>query len=75
MARLLEGKPAGERLRPKAVAAEVNRLYGESLRRPVTARQASVALRWLVRKKQIVQLAPGRPFHEAEYARRHSGKP
>lgn len=68
--RLLEGKAHHERFGPQSIAAEVNRVYGEDLRSPVSARQASVALRWLIRKGKIVRLAGGRPFHESEYARR-----
>jgi hypothetical protein len=68
--RLLEGKAHQERFGPQGIAAEVNRLYGERLRRPVTARQASVALRWLAGKGRIVRLSAGRPFHESEYSRR-----
>ena len=67
--RLLEGKTHQERFGPQAIAAEVNRLYGEDLRKPVSARQASVALRWLFRKGRIVRLSGGRPFHESEYGR------
>ena len=68
--RLLEGKAHHERFGPQAIAVEVNRLYGERLRKPVSPRQASVALRWLARKGTVARLSAGRPFHESEYARR-----
>jgi len=71
---LLKGKAHHERFRPKEIAAEVNRLYGEDLRRPVTPRQASVALRWLARKGTIVRLSAGRPFHGSEYERGRPGE-
>jgi hypothetical protein len=72
---LLAGKSPRERFGPKSIATEVNRLYGEGLHRPVTPRQASVALRWLARKGKIAPLSDGRPFHEAEYTRQHPEEP
>jgi hypothetical protein len=65
--RILNQKGAGEVFGPKAIAADVNRSFGDQLKKPVTERQASVVLRWFARRGQIVRLQKGRPFSEARY--------
>lgn len=65
--RILNQKGAGEVFGPKAIAADVNRSFGDQLKKPVTERQTSVVLRWFARRGQIVCLQKGRPFSEARY--------
>ena len=66
---LLKTKGAHEIFGAKAIAAEVNQHFREELRRPVSTRQTSVALRWLARRGWIVQTRKGRPFWEGQYVR------
>jgi hypothetical protein len=66
---IVERKAPQERFGATAIAAEVNRLLGDSVRRRFDARQVSVALRWLAESRRIVRLEKGRPFNEAQYAR------
>lgn len=54
----------------KAITAEVNQCFREELRKPVSTRQVSVALRWLARRGWIVQTRKGRPFWEGQYTLR-----
>ena len=51
------------------VAREIDRQFGDRLREPVDIRMVSIALRRLSRERAIVRLRPGKPHHEAEYAR------
>ena len=51
------------------VTAEVNRRFGERLRRPVDERQVSVVLRRLQRAGKLHLVRRGRPHWEALYSR------
>jgi hypothetical protein len=51
------------------VTEEINRQFGSRLREPVDLRMVSIALRRLARDRSIHRLRPGKPHHEALYAR------
>jgi hypothetical protein len=51
------------------VTQEINRQFGDRLREPVDLRMVSIALRRLARERSIHRLRPGKPHHEAVYAR------
>jgi hypothetical protein len=55
------------------VTAEVNRRFGQGLRRPVKARQISIVLRRMARTGRIHLVRAGRPHHEALYTREPVG--
>ena len=59
----------GARFGVKTLAAQVNRRFGERLRRPIDARQVSVVLRRLSRRGLLELVRPGRPHWEALYVR------
>jgi hypothetical protein len=67
--RMLDGKVTGERFTPSAMAREVNETFAKRLRRPVTGRTASVALRRLAILGRIQLVREGKAFHEAIYAK------
>jgi hypothetical protein len=52
------------------MAQEVNETFAKRLRRPVTSRTASVALRRLAALGSIDLIRAGKAFHEAIYAKR-----
>lgn len=66
--KVVEAKRQGERFGPEALTEEVNRRFGDRLRKPVDARQVSGVLRRLIHKKRIELVRPGRPHQEALYA-------
>lgn len=66
---VLERRATSERFGAKAIAAEVNRTFGDRLKRRFDERQVSVALAWLTKSGRIVRHAKGRPFHESQYSR------
>jgi hypothetical protein len=51
------------------VTEEINRQFGSRLREPVDPRMVSMALSRLARDRRIHRLRPGKPHHEAVYAR------
>lgn len=50
------------------IASEINRRFGNRLRKQVTMAQISAVLRRLERRGKIRLRRPGRPHHEARYA-------
>lgn len=68
--RLIDAKMAGERITPSAMAREVNETFAKRLRRPVSGRTASVALRRLADLGHLELVREGKAFHEAIYAKR-----
>ena len=68
--RVLDAKPAGERLTPSSIAQEVNQTFAKRLRRPISSRTASVALRRLAGLGRLELVREGKAFHEALYAKR-----
>jgi hypothetical protein len=68
--RMIDAKVAGERFTPTAMAKEVNETFGKRLRRPVSGRTASVALRRLADLGRLELVRKGKAFHEAIYAKR-----
>jgi len=69
VARIVEIRPAGEVFGATAITREINRHYGERLRRPVPAKLVSIVLRRMAADGRIRTVEPGRPHHEALYAR------
>jgi hypothetical protein len=51
------------------VAAEINRRFGDKLRRPIQSREASTALRRLRDRGQLRLVREGKAAHEALYAK------
>lgn len=68
--RLIDAKMAGEKLTPTSMAREVNETFAKRLRRPVSSRTASVALRRLTDLGRLELVREGKAFHEAVYAKR-----
>ena len=68
--RILDAKMAGERLTPSSIAQEVNETFAKRLRRPVSSRTASVALRRLADLGRLALVREGKAFHEALYTKR-----
>ena len=66
---ILAAKPPGERFGPVTLCEEVNRHFGDRLRRPFEPGQVSVALRRFNRLGRIRQVRRGRPHWEALYVR------
>jgi hypothetical protein len=67
--RVIESKIAGEKLTPSAIAQEVNQTFAKRLRRPVSSRTASVALRRLASLGYLRLVRKGKAFHEALYSK------
>ena len=70
---VIDGKSQAERFGPIGLAQEVNRRFGNRLRRPVDARQISVVLRRMGRLRRIHLVRKGRPHWEALYSRGAGG--
>jgi hypothetical protein len=70
---ILAEKGQDERFGPVGLAAEVNRRFGNRLRRQVNARQISVVLRRMERLRRIHLVRKGRPHWEALYSRGAGG--
>jgi hypothetical protein len=70
---ILGSKGASERFGPVTLCEEVNRHFGDRLRRPVDPSQISVVLRRLSRLGRIHQMRRGRPHWEALYVREAPG--
>lgn len=68
--RVLEGLGEEETFGAHWVTAEVNRRFGDKLRRPVNARTVSVTLRRLRNARRIYALRDGKAFHESLYRKR-----
>ena len=70
---VVESWPDGEPLGASAVAAEVNRRFGDRLRKPVDTRAASDVLRRMSGERKLHRVRPGKALSEALYAR--GGRP
>lgn len=68
-ARIVSGKKEDERFTASELAAEINRRFPKSLRKPVAPRPVALALRRLLDQGQVREVEKGRPFHEAVYVR------
>ena len=67
--KVIAQKGADEPFGPVRLTGEVNRRFGQRLRRPVKAGQVSTALRRLERKGTIRLVREGKPHWEALYVR------
>jgi hypothetical protein len=70
VARVVEILPAGEAFGPAAVTRQINRHYGERLRRPIQRKLVSIVLRRMADDGRVRSVRPGKPHHEALYARK-----
>jgi hypothetical protein len=61
--------PDGEVFGPSSISDEVNRRYGESIRRPANPRMVSTVLRRLTGEGEIRLVQKGTPHHEALYTK------
>ncbi|HEY4588874.1 MAG TPA: hypothetical protein VII86_06590 [Thermoanaerobaculia bacterium] len=66
---VVESRTDGEPFGASAVIAEVNRRFGDRLKKPVDTRTASDVLRRMSRERKIHRVRPGKAFAEALYAR------
>ena len=66
---VVESREEGEPFGASAVTAEVNRRFGDRLRRPIETRMASDVLRRMNNARQIHLVRAGKAFSEALYAR------
>ena len=66
---VVESRPDGEPFGAAAVTAEVNRRFGDHLRKPIGTRATSDVLRRMSHARQIHLVRPGKAFSEALYAR------
>jgi len=66
---VVESRPDGEPFGASAVTAEVNRRFGDRLKKPIDARAVSDVLRRMSRERQIHRVRPGKAFAEALYVR------
>jgi len=62
-------RPAGDVFGTNIITAEVNRHYGERLRRPVKPKLVSITLRRMLQQGELRAVREGKPHHEALYAR------
>jgi hypothetical protein len=69
VARLIEEMPAGEVFQASTLAAEVNRLFQEALRKPAAPRLVSAALRRLAASGTIRLVEKGSAHREARYTK------
>jgi hypothetical protein len=67
--RVVESRPDGETFGAHAIAAEVNRRYGDKLPKPVDSAAVSTVLRRLSKARKLRRVRPGRAAHEGLYAR------
>lgn len=67
--RVIEEMPQGQVFGASQVAAEVNRRFPRSLRRPMDSRLASAVLRRLLIEGTVRLTKEGSPHHEALYTR------
>lgn len=70
VARLVQELPMGEVFTPTQVAREVNRRYPRELRRPISSRLASTALRRQLANGVLQMVQKGTAHREAVYTRR-----
>lgn len=68
--RVIEIRPAGEPFGPNAITREINRHYGERLRRPVRTKLVSIVLRRMAADGRIRSVRLGKQHQEALYARK-----
>jgi septal ring factor EnvC (AmiA/AmiB activator) len=73
--KIIADQGAGERFGPLGLTGELNRRFGQRLRRPVKANQVSAALRRLEQKGIVRLVQKGRPHSEALYERTTSPQP
>jgi hypothetical protein len=66
---IIAARPAGDVFGTNIITAEVNRHYRERLRRPVKEKLVSITLRRMLNQGELRSVRPGKPHHEALYAR------
>jgi hypothetical protein len=64
-----ESRTDGEPFGASAVTAEVNRRFGDRLKKPIDIRTTSDVLRRMSKERRIHRVRPGKAFSEALYAR------
>ena len=69
VARVVAGRPEGERFGARSVAQEVNQRFRKELRRPLEPPDASVVLRRMSVAGRIHQVRAGKANHEALYVK------
>lgn len=67
--RIIETRSSGDAFGTSLVAAEINRHYGQRLRRPVKEKLVSIILRRMFANGKLRSVREGRPHHEALYAK------
>ena len=69
VAKVIEGKPDGEPFGAAAVAEEVNRRFGNRMKKPLAPRLASVVLRRLRDARRLHVVREGKAHQETLYAK------
>lgn len=69
VARVVDGRPEGERFGSRSVVEEVNERFRKLLRRAVEPPDVSVVLRRMSAARRIHQVRRGKPNHEALYVK------
>jgi len=72
--RVIEGKGSQEPFGPREIAEEINRRFGEKLKKQVDVPQVSVSLRWLASTRRVFRLKKGRPHSGSQYVRQPPAK-
>lgn len=67
--RVMEIRPAGDVFGTNIITAEINRHFGERLRRPVKSKLVSITLRRMLQQGELRAVREGKPHHEALYGR------
>jgi len=67
--RIIEVRPAGEVFGPALITWEINRHYGERLRRPVERKLVSIVLRRMADDGRIRSVRRGKQHQEGQYTR------
>jgi len=67
--RIIEVRPAGEVFGPAFITWEINRHYGDRLRRPVERKLVSIVLRRMANDGRLRSVRRGKQHQEAQYTR------
>jgi hypothetical protein len=67
--RVVAEKPVGQPFGTNEITAAVNRRFPQALRKPVTPRLVSITLRRMLDAGKLRGVRPGKPYHEALFAR------
>lgn len=67
--RIIEVRPEGEVFGPNLISREINRHYGDRLRRPVQVKLVSIVLRRMAADGRVRSVRRGKQHQEAQYTK------